>query len=66
MQNFGDLGSKIHESPRLLYFLLDNAKMDKLNRVPENIVSLWMGYLRRAPSQPKLQELVVMEVFMEL
>ena len=61
VQNFGDLGSKIHESPRLLYFLLDNAKMDKLNRVPENIVSLWMGYLRRAPSQPKLQELVVME-----
>ena len=59
---FDDLNQgNIFQSPRLLYFLLDNCKMDKLSRLPENIVGLWMGYLQRAPPQPALRDLIVLE-----
>lgn len=49
------------QSPRLLYFLLENCKMEKLSKLPENIVTLWMGYLQRAPPQPALRDLIVIE-----
>ena len=36
VQAFGDLNQgNTFESPRLLYFLLENCKMDKLNKLPE-------------------------------
>ena len=62
VQAFDDLNQgTTFQSPRLLYFLLDNCKMDKLSKLPENVVGLWMGYLQRAPPQPALRDLIVLE-----
>lgn len=62
VQAFDDLNKGItFQSPRLLYFLLEHCKMDKLSKLPENIVTMWMGYLQRAPPQPALRDLIVIE-----
>ena len=59
---FDDLNKgEMFQSPRLLYFLLEHCKMDKLSKLPENIVTMWMGYLQRAPPQPALRDLIVIE-----
>jgi hypothetical protein len=61
-QSLDDLNrGNTYQSPRLLYFLLEHCKMDKLSKLPENIVSMWMGYLQRAPPQPALRDLIVIE-----
>lgn len=62
VQAFDDLNKgNTNQSPRLLYFLLEHCKMDKLSKLPENIVTMWMGYLQRAPPQPALRDLIVIE-----
>jgi hypothetical protein len=62
VQAFDDLNKgNTFQSPRLLYFLLEHCKMDKLSKLPENIVTTWMGYLQRAPPQPSLRDLIVIE-----
>jgi hypothetical protein len=59
---FEDLSAgKTRATPRLIFFLLDNCKMDKLSRLPANIQPLWTGYLQRAPPQPTLKQLIVIE-----
>lgn len=59
---FDDLAKgNMFQSPRLLYFLLDNCKMEKLSKLPENVVSLWMAYLQRPSPQPALRDLIVLE-----
>jgi hypothetical protein len=61
-QELDDLVSR-RKSPtdRLVYFLLENCKMEKLSKLPEDIIPLWMSFLGKAPPQPQLKNLIVIE-----